>query len=163
AARASVALDNAMLYETAVRARAEAETAQQQFQFLVDGLRESEERYRTLFEESRDAIYITRRDGHFIDANPAAPELFGFARDELLKVNARVLYLDPAARETFSQVVEQDGSVRDYEVALRTSAGERIDCLLSSMVRRAPDGSIIGYQGIIRDITDRKRAERRLR
>ena len=161
-ARASVALDNALLYESAIRARAEAETAQQQFQFLVDGLRESEERYRTLFEESRDAIYITRRDGHFIDVNPAALELFGFSRDELIEVNARDLYLDPEARATFSRVVEKHGSVRDYEVTLRTRAGDRLDCLLSSIVRRAPDGSIIGYQGIIRDITDRKRAERRL-
>jgi diguanylate cyclase (GGDEF)-like protein/PAS domain S-box-containing protein len=161
-ARASVALDNALLYESAVRARAEAETAQQQFQFLVDGLRESEERYRTLFEESRDAIYITRRDGQFVDANPAALELFGFTREELMKVNARDLYLDPNARNTFSRVVEEHGSVRDYEVTLRTRSGDRLDCLLSSMVRRAPDGAVIGYQGIIRDITDRMRAERRL-
>jgi diguanylate cyclase (GGDEF)-like protein/PAS domain S-box-containing protein len=161
-ARASVAIDNALLYESAVRARAEAETAQQQFQFLVDGLRESEERYRTLFEESRDAIYVTRRDGGFIDANPAALELFGLSRDELADVNARDLYLQPEERSTFSKVVEEHGSVRDYEVTLRTRAGERVDCLLSSIVRRAPDGSIIGYQGIIRDITDRKRAERRL-
>jgi diguanylate cyclase (GGDEF)-like protein/PAS domain S-box-containing protein len=161
-ARASVALDNARLYESAVRARAEAETAQQQFQFLVDGLRESEERYRTLFEESRDAIYITRRDGRFVDANPAALELFGFTREDLMKVNARDLYLDPDARNAFSKVVEEHGSVRDYEVTLRTRLGDRLDCLLSSMVRRAPDGDVIGYQGIIRDITDRKRAERRL-
>ncbi|HEX2166472.1 MAG TPA: diguanylate cyclase, partial [Longimicrobiales bacterium] len=161
-ARASVAIDNALLYESAVRARAEAETAQQQFQFLVDGLRESEERYRTLFEESRDAIYITRLDGRFIDVNPAALDLFGFSRDELMKVNARDLYLDPDARSAFSKVVEENGSVRDYEVTLRTRTGERLDCLLSSIVRRAPDGSVIGYQGIIRDITDRKRAERRL-
>ncbi|HEX6307870.1 MAG TPA: EAL domain-containing protein [Longimicrobiales bacterium] len=161
-ARASVAIDNALLYETAVRARAAAETAQQQFQFLVDGLRESEERYRTLFEESRDAIYITRRDGRFIDVNPAALELFGYTRDELMRVNARELYLDARARDAFSKVVEEHGSVRDYEVTLRRSDGERLDCLLSSMVRRAPDGAIIGYQGIIRDITDRKRAERRL-
>ena len=161
-ARASVAIDNALLYETAVRARTEAETAQQQFQFLVDGLRESEERYRTLFEESRDAIYITRRDGRFIDVNPAALELFGYTREELMEVNARELYLDARAREEFSRVVEEHGSVRDYEVTLRTRTGERLDCLLSSMVRRAPDGAVIGYQGIIRDITDRKRAERRL-
>jgi diguanylate cyclase (GGDEF)-like protein/PAS domain S-box-containing protein len=161
-ARASVAIDNALLYESAVRARAEAETAQQQFQFLVDGLRESEERYRTLFEESRDAIYVTRRDGGFIDVNPAALELFGFTKDDLVSVNARDMYLDPAERSTFSRVVEKHGSVRDYEVTLRTMAGERLDCLLSSIVRRAPDGAVIGYQGIIRDITDRKRAERRL-
>jgi PAS domain-containing protein len=120
-ARASVALDNALLYESAVRARAEAETAQQQFQFLVDGLRESEERYRTLFEESRDAIYITRIDGRFIDANTGRTGAVRLQRATMLmNVNARDLYLDPMRTQQFSRVVEEHGSVRDYEVTLRT-------------------------------------------
>jgi diguanylate cyclase (GGDEF)-like protein/PAS domain S-box-containing protein len=160
--RASTALDNALLYEEAVRARAQAESARRQTEQLIEGLRESEERYRTLFEESRDAIYITARDGTFIDANPAALELFGFTREALLRVNARDLYLHPDRRDEFSSAVEEHGSVRDYEVTLRRSDGGLLECLLSSMVRRAGDGSAAGYQGIIRDITERKRAERRV-
>jgi diguanylate cyclase (GGDEF)-like protein/PAS domain S-box-containing protein len=162
-ARATTAIDNALLYEEAVRARALAESARKQTEVLIEGLRVSEERYRTLFEESHDAIYMTTRDGRFIDANPAALKLFACTREELMRINASELYLHPDDRGEFSNAVEQDGSVRDYEVVLRTRRGERLDCVLSSMVRRDSDGSILGYQGIIRDITERKRAERRLR
>ncbi|HSJ09187.1 MAG TPA: EAL domain-containing protein [Longimicrobiales bacterium] len=160
--RASVALDNALLYETALRARSVAEAAQEQFQALVNGLRESEDRYRTLFEESRDAIYMTRRDGQFIDANPAALELFGYTRQELLRQNARLLYTDPTDRERFRSHIEEHGFVRDFELMLRRKNGELLHCLLSSMVSRGRDGEIAGYQGIIHDITERKVAEARL-
>jgi diguanylate cyclase (GGDEF)-like protein/PAS domain S-box-containing protein len=160
--RGSVALDNALLYESALQARSAAEAAQEQYQLLVNGLRESEDKYRTLFEESRDAIYITRLDGRFIDVNPAALDLFGFSRAELLRLNARDLYADPQERARFQADIERDGSVREFELALRSKSGERVDCLLTSMVRRGPNGEVAGYQGIIHDITERKRAERRL-
>jgi diguanylate cyclase (GGDEF)-like protein/PAS domain S-box-containing protein len=160
--RASVALDNALLYESALKARAAAESAQEQFQLLVNGLRESEDKYRTLFEESRDAIYITRLDGRFIDVNPAMLELFGYSRGDMLRLNARELYADGADRERFRREVELQGSVREFELMLRTRSGEQLDCLLSSMVRRTPSGQLVGYQGIIHDITERKRAEVRL-
>jgi len=160
--RASVALDNALLYESAVRARAAAEAAQEQFQALVNGLRETEDRYRTLFEESRDAIYMTRRDGHFIDANPAALELFGYSRAEMLRQNARLLYTDPADRERFRRQIEQHGYVRDFELVLKRKNGDLLHCLLTSMVSRGRGGEVIGYQGIIHDVTERKVAEARL-
>jgi diguanylate cyclase (GGDEF)-like protein/PAS domain S-box-containing protein len=162
AARASVALDNALLYEDAVQARSLAEAARRRTELLISGLRDSERRYRTLFEESRDAIYVTARDGRFIDANSAALELFGYPRAELMHINARDLYVQPERREEFSSLVEESGSVRDFEATLRRKSGEPIECLLSSMVRRDIDGDIVGYQGIIRDITERKRAERRI-
>jgi diguanylate cyclase (GGDEF)-like protein/PAS domain S-box-containing protein len=160
--RASAALDNALLYENALEARATAEAVQQQFQLLLTDLRESEDRYRTLFEESRDAIYITRLDGTFIDVNPAMLEMFGYTRAEMLRLNAVELYVETADRDDFRSEVEVHGSVREYELPLRTRSGEVLDCLLSSMVRRAPNGPVIGYQGIIHDITERKRAEIRL-
>ncbi|CAN5695430.1 hypothetical protein BH23GEM10_BH23GEM10_05750 [soil metagenome] len=160
--RASVALDNALLYESAIRARAAAETAQEQFQLLVNGLRESEDKYRTLFEESRDAIYITTADGRFVDVNPAALELFGYDRADLLRINASDLYVDPRDRQRFRDEIDQQGSVREFELALRSRSGDVLDCLLSSMVRRGPAGEFVGYQGIIHNITERKRAERQL-
>jgi diguanylate cyclase (GGDEF)-like protein/PAS domain S-box-containing protein len=162
ARRAAVSLDNALLYESAVRARAAAEAAQEQFQLLVNGLQESEDKYRTLFEESRDAIYITRLDGRFIDVNPAMLELFGYSRQEMLRLNATELYTNRADRDEFRRVLETHSSVREYDLVLRRSDGETIDCVLSSMVRRGPGGKVIGYQGIIHDITQRKRAELQL-
>ncbi|MFQ5820432.1 MAG: PAS domain S-box protein [Candidatus Heimdallarchaeota archaeon] len=125
-------------------------------------LLESAEKYRTLFEESRDAIYFTTRDGRFIDANPAIIELFGFPRDELFRLNTQELYVHPEDRFRFQQEIEKNGSVRDYEVKLRKSDGTVMDCLLTSTVRQAKNGSILGYQGIIRDIIEHKRSEEAL-
>ncbi|MBI3463968.1 MAG: PAS domain S-box protein [Planctomycetes bacterium] len=97
-------------------------------------LRAGEERYRTLFEDSRDAIYIVTRE-----------------------------YVHPAERDRFQQEIEQDGSVRDYEVKLRKKDETAMDCLLTSTLRRAEDGTILGYQGVIRDVTERQQARERLR
>jgi len=134
----------------------------QRLQHLILALRESEERYHGLFESSRDAIYITRRDGQFIDVNQSLLELFGYTRAELLSLNAQVLYADPADRLRFQRVIEQFASVRDFEVRLRTRDGRFLECLLSSSIRYAADGSILSYQGIIHDTTERNRALRAL-
>ena len=55
-----------------------------------EAIRESEEKYRALFDESRDAIYITSREGKFLDVNRALLELFGYTREEMVdKINVR--------------------------------------------------------------------------
>jgi diguanylate cyclase (GGDEF)-like protein/PAS domain S-box-containing protein len=127
-----------------------------------EAMRESEERYRTLFEESRDAIYMTTVDGTFLDANQAALDLFGYTRDELLGMDARTIYLHATDRERFQDEITRTGFVRDYEVRLVRRDGTTVDCLLGATVRRSPAGRILGYQGIIHDITERKRAEEQL-
>ena len=124
-----------------------------------EALEESEERYRTLFEDSRDAIYITTREGKFIDANQSAFDLLGYSREEMVALNARQLYVNAINGGRFQKEIEQKGFVRDYEVKLRKKDGTEIECLFNVSVRRAPEGSILAYQGIIRDITERKRAE----
>lgn len=128
-----------------------------------EALRESEDRYRTLFEESRDAIYITTREGKFVNVNQSMLDLFGYATDEMLILNALQIYVNPNDRNHFQQEIEQMGSVRDYEVQFLKKDGTVMDCLLTSTVRRSFDGNILGYQGIIRDITQRKQAENQLK
>ncbi len=123
---------------------------------------ESEEQYRSLFEQSRDAIYITTRDGRFVDINGAGLDLFGYTKDEIRELNARQLYVDPAERERFVREVAGKGFVRDYPVRLRKKDGQEMDCLLSTTVRRASDGTVLEYRGLVRDVTERKRAEERL-
>ncbi len=126
-------------------------------------LRESEKRYRTLFQDTRDAINITTREGHVLDANQSFLDLFGYSREELAGLNARELYVDPVDRRRFQEVIERRGSVRDYEVRLRKKDGTEMDCLVTSTVRRAEDGRTVGYQGFIHDITDRKQVEETIR
>ena len=126
-------------------------------------LRESEERYRALFERSTDAIYITTREGKFVDLNQSGLDLFGYTREELAELNIQQLYVDPVDQSRFQQDIEQKGFVRDYEVKLRKKDGTKLDCRLASTVRRANDGNILGYQGIIHDLTERKRLEGQMR
>ena len=129
----------------------------------AEALRKSEEKYRTLFENSKDAIYISTRSGKFIAFNQSFLDLFGYTKNEMRTINAIDLYIDPNDRVTFLHEVEKKGSVKSHEVKLQTKDGAEIYVLNSTTVRKAHDGSILGYQGIIRDITKQKLAEEALR
>ncbi len=118
-----------------------------------------DQRYRTLFEESRDAVYITARDGRFLDVNRSFLEMFGFVRGELLQRNAADLYVDVTDRLLFQQAVEQRGAVREYEVRFKRRDGSVLHALLSAAAYRNARGEVLWYQGIIHDLSARKHAE----
>lgn len=119
--------------------------------------------YRDLFGGSRDVVYVSSRDGTILDLNRAGFELFGYSREEIIGMDISVLYADPGERLRFQEVIEKDGSVKDFEVRLCRKDGTVMDCLLSSTLRLSGEGEILGYQGIIRDITQVRKAERALR
>jgi PAS domain S-box-containing protein len=125
--------------------------------------REGEACYFELFSESKDPIYVSSREGEILDVNRAAEDLFGYRREELIGMDISRLYADPADRQKFQRDIEPRGSVKDYEVRLRKKDGIGLYCLLSSTVRRSLQGDVIGYQGIIHDITRFREAERALR
>ncbi|MCX5799650.1 MAG: PAS domain S-box protein, partial [Proteobacteria bacterium] len=125
-------------------------------------LRESEQKFRTLFEDSRDAIYITTKEGRFIDFNQAYLELFRYTKEEMITLLAKDTYMNLSDRDMFKKTIEEKGSVRDYEAKLRRKDGQQMDCIITATTRYADDGSISGYQGIIKDITERKELEEQL-
>ena len=123
----------------------------------------SEEKYRTLFNESRDAIYITSREGVFMDANQAGLELFGYTREEMIgKIDVRDLYVNPRERDRFREEIEKKSALKNFPVKLRKKTGEVMECLLTSTVCRSPSGEVAGYQGIIRDVTEYNQARKAL-
>ena len=125
----------------------------------TEELRESEDRYRTLFEDSRNAIFISSGDGTVVDANQAALELFAFTRDDAVGSDIGDRFVDPADRERFRTEIARTGSIREYEVRLRSRGGPEIDCLLTATRQLDAEGNSLGVMGIIHDITERKRAE----
>jgi len=127
-----------------------------------EALRESEERYRSLFEESRDAVYMSTGDGRMVSANQAMLDMFGLSPGDLLTLRLEDLYFDASDRQRFRDEIFRAGYVRDYELRLRRRDGGIIHCLVSSTVRHGPDGRVEGFQGIIHDITARKHAEEQL-
>lgn len=125
-------------------------------------LRESEQRYRMLFQQSRDAIYIAGADGRILEVNRAALELFGYRAEDLVGRRLWSLFSDPADYEHLADEMARAGSVREMEVRLRTGDGRELWCLLTTAERETPTGRSLGWQGIVHDITDRKRAELQL-
>lgn len=127
-------------------------------------LRSSDEKYRALFEDSKDAIYMTTSDGRFIDINPASVELFGFAsKEELLRIDiARDLYANPKDRKKFVTILNEKGFTKDYEIEFKRKNGERFIALATSTVVRDDKGGIRAYRGILRDVTEQRKLEQQL-
>lgn len=128
-----------------------------------EALRESEERYRAIFEQSRDVIYISARGGEMLAVNQAGLELFGYTRTEMIGMNMIKLYVNPEERPKFQQEIERRGAVRDYDMHFKRKDGTSMHCQITASIwRNHASGQIEGYQGIIRDITRRKQAEEAL-
>ncbi|HHE46637.1 MAG TPA: PAS domain S-box protein, partial [Bacteroidetes bacterium] len=123
----------------------------------------SEDKYRSLFEDSRDAIYISSREGKFTDVNLAMLIMFGYSKEEMVGSEVLDIYNDKDDRFRFMHEIERLGAVRDFAIKLRRKDGSVMDCLLTATVRRAEDGSVVGYQGIIRDVSEARRLEEQFR
>jgi len=128
-----------------------------------EALRASERKYRMLFDKSMDGVFMTSRDGVLIDANQSLLDMFGYAPQEAESMDVRQLYVDSRDRDRLKELLEINGHVKDYQVRYRKKDGKFIDCVLTASVRVGEDGSLFGYQGIIRDITDKKKAEEALK
>ncbi len=115
-----------------------------------------EKTYRDLFQASRDALVITGPDGEILEVNPAGVEMFGLSREEMLGLNFRELYSYPADAKRFALEIARQGWLRDYEVRLKRPGGGHLHVLFTVSTRYDAQGRVIGYQGIIHDITQRK-------
>ena len=128
----------------------------------LDVLVAREAQYHPLFTESMDAVYICTLDGNFVSVNPALLQLFGYQRNEVLAFDVSALYADDENRHRFQTEIAKTGTVRNSPVRLRKKDGTVIDGLLTSTVLHNANGEIIGYLGIIRDMTQQRRLERQI-
>ena len=127
-------------------------------------LRESEERYRTLFNEMPVGVYQTGEGGRILDANPALAALLGYASPgELTGLVAGDFYVEPEDRARWRQAIEQEGVLHDAESHLRRRDGTLIWARDSGRVVRDKSGRVTSFEGTLSDITHRKQAELELR
>lgn len=127
-------------------------------------LRESEARYRDLFENSVDAIYLSTPRGKILDINPAGVRLFGFpSKQELLELDdIAEFYENREDREVFKRTLEARGMVRDFEVKIKKKDGQHLTVLDTASVVLNDKGEVAGYHGILRDLTEKRRLEEQL-
>jgi len=127
-------------------------------------LRDSEDRYRSLFLESKDVVFISSPAGRFEEVNPAGLELFGYdSKEDFMTLDIdKDLYEDPEARATFMREMDRYGFVKDFEVSLKHSSGERIIVSITANTVHDHSGRVIAYRGILRDMTGYKQLEQQL-
>ena len=127
-------------------------------------LRSSEARYRGLFENVVDGVYIASRDGDLITANPALVEMLGYDSVEEMKSVGKTteLYVNPIDRERVFARLEAQGVVKNFEYRLRRKDGTVIVVLENSRAVYDDSNNIVAHEGTITDITERKRAETRI-
>lgn len=130
-----------------------------------EALRQSEARYRELFENANDIIYVHDLDGNYISINSAAERIFGYSRDEALTMNmaqvAAPEHLE-RLREQLALKAEGELSQTVYEVDCIRKDGGRVTLEVNSSII-LQDGNPVAVQGVARDITERKNAEEALR
>jgi PAS domain S-box-containing protein len=128
-------------------------------------LKESEEKFRNLFERVRHGLFISSKEGKFIDCNQALLDMAGYEdKEEFLNIDiAKDLYVNPEDRRKFQRLTEAQGFVKDLEVEFKKKNGEKITVLLTAHVKRDEEGKVIGYEGLNIDISERKRMEKELK
>jgi two-component system NtrC family sensor kinase len=128
-------------------------------------LKESEEKYRNLFERVQHGLFISSKEGRFLDCNQGLVEMAGYDdKEEFLVIDiSKDLYANKEDRKKFQKLIETQGFVKDLEVEFKKKNGEKITVLLTAHAKRNENGEVIGYEGLNIDISDRKRMERELR
>ena len=126
-------------------------------QAAEEALRKSEERYRNVFEYSKDALAITTPEGLILDVNDSLLELLGLTRDELMARRSSDLYVNPEERVEMISTIKKLGFVNDFPTQLYKSDGSIMDMLISTVVREATEDHPEVYQSTLRDITEQKR------
>ena len=129
-----------------------------------EALRQSEARYRGLFDNVIEGVYREDAQGRLETVNPALVEMLGYERDEdlLALPSTAQLYVDPADRARMLRQLDRDGRLESAEYQLRRQDGRVITVVENSRVVYDCQGRVAGYEGTLADITKRKQAELQL-
>jgi diguanylate cyclase (GGDEF)-like protein/PAS domain S-box-containing protein len=126
-------------------------------------LRDSEARFRALFDNVVDGVYQVTPDGDIVSMNPAMVRMLGYEdAQELGRQNVSGLFVEPKDRERLVGELKTYGRVRNFEYRLRRRDGREIVAVENSRVVSDAQGRELYYEGTVTDITQRKAAERAL-
>ncbi len=131
-----------------------------------EALRTSEKKYRGFFEHAVDGIFQTDARGRFVSANPASAQILGYDSpqdliDDVKRLGDR-LYVDSARREEFIRLMREDRIVHGFEVELRRKDGTSVWTTLHARPILGENGDLLFTEGIVEDVTERKKAQEAL-
>jgi PAS domain S-box-containing protein len=129
----------------------------------AEALRESEKRYRDLFNSIPIGLYRTTPEGSILDVNPTMLEILGYPdQGALLQTKTLETYIYPDDRKEFQRLLGEKGFVHDFIVQLRRHDGRSIWVTINATIVHDPNGQMTYYEGAMADISDRKASENRI-
>ena len=132
-----------------------------------EALRIAEENYRSIFENALEGIFQSSPEGRFISVNPALAKIYGYDSPAEMMSSitniAEQLYVDSEERAEFKLLLEKENTVEGFEYRFYCKDGRIIWIQIDARVVRDDQGKVMYYEGIVQDITERKRMETELR
>ncbi|WP_051445443.1 diguanylate cyclase domain-containing protein [Desulfocurvus vexinensis] len=130
-------------------------------------LRDAEETYRTLFENAEEGIYRADASGRMVRVNPGLARMLGYESPERLMGQTsdiwRQIFVGEDSRRKLYETLATRGQATDFEMPVRKQSGEQIWVSMSVRPVMDPEGHVLGIEGIVQDITQRKLSEEELR
>jgi len=126
-------------------------------------LRLSEERYRNIYENVEDVIYETDNQGHLTSISPSIEKQAGYRPKELIGRNVTDFFVFPEQYATLDALMIENGSVNDFEALLLQKNGNTRFASITAHIVFDENGQGVATEGVLRDITERKQAEARIR
>ncbi|MCD8489349.1 MAG: EAL domain-containing protein [Desertifilum sp.] len=142
---------------------------------MEEALRRAEAQYRNIFENAVEGIFQTTPEGYFLKANPALARICGYDSPEALIASitdiGQQLYVNPKRRAEFISAIQESDSVTNFEAMIyrrdpQSGAGDRQNVVWiveNARTVRDEQGNVLYYEGFVRDITERRMAEEKLR
>ncbi len=145
------------------KANRELQTEIRERRIAEEALRASEKKYRGIFENATEGIFQTTPDGKLVTANPAMVRIMGYdSEEEMIRLVTNIrdqLYVNPEKRDELRESMLRNGYVKNFETRFYRKDGDIIHISLSGHLVRDEHGRPIQYEGILEDITQRKRTE----
>ncbi|MCH8327120.1 MAG: PAS domain S-box protein, partial [Candidatus Marinimicrobia bacterium] len=127
---------------------------------LVEKLRDSESRYRTLYDDTPLMVFRSTIDGQLLECNPRFYELLGYSSfAELASISTAKLYYNPADRDILIKQLREKGHLENYQISLRDKQGNRKYFLNNLRISSPSDSADAVIDGILLEITAQRRAE----
>ncbi len=131
----------------------------------ITEMKAAEERYHTLFSHMQEGVFVSTPEGRITECNEAFVRMLGYdSKEEVLALDVgKSLYFHHQDRVEFLRQMTQNGFVRNFEFVVRRKDGTEVNVIESSFATRGDDGNIERYQGVMLDLTEKKKAENEIR